>query len=330
MAESNAFFGSDGRLRSGWRVAAYFFAFILVAQLLVGGAVGVGLVAYVVLSGARNVDVEQLIHRYEIGMVVAVITLPLLLGLNWLFTRFLDKQTFRSNGLWWDARTLPDLGIGLGFGAGLVALMAVACLIPGWCAFGSPPGLGGMVKGTAIVIFMILGFGAAALNEELIFRGYIQRNLEEGVGPIGAILISGVLFSVVHGLNPNITWLGAVNLFIAGIVLGVVFLRFRSIWAVWTMHFAWNFTMGPVLGVPVSGLVTPSALKVEAGANELTLVSGGAFGFEGGLAATAAMVLFTTLLLIWKGRPARPPEFHPAYLRKMAALEEIPESRPPR
>ncbi len=124
-------------------------------------------------------------------------------------------------------------------------------------------GEGSALKLGFTVAFMFVGFAVAALNEEIIFRGYVQRALDEGVGAVYAIVVSSVMFAIVHCRNPNVTLLAIVNLFLAGVLLGMVYHRFRSIWAVWAMHFAWNFTMAPMLGVPVSGLDTPSVMKVE-------------------------------------------------------------------
>jgi CAAX protease family protein len=312
MRQPRVFTDSDGRLRSGWRVAAYmagFIGVIGVIQRSVGTVMGA-------ISGV-----------WIVGLVAAIVALPLLLAMTWIFMRFIDRRTFRSAGFWWDRTSVPDLLLGLLLGAGLVGAMCVICLGGGWYSLTKVDGEGSALKLSLTVIFMFVGFAVAALNEEIIFRGYVQRTLEEGVGAVYAILISGVMFAIVHALNPGATLLAIVNIFLAGVLLGMVYHRFRSIWAVWAMHFAWNFTMAPVLGVPVSGFNTPSVMKLKLTEAVLLetpdwwLVTGGPFGFEGGLASTGVMVVFISALAVWKGRAARPPEPHPAYVARLRDVE---------
>jgi len=325
MHHPTAFTGGDGRLRPGWRAAAYMAGFIAVTQLLVGIPVGVVGGLYVAIRDGRfeRAALEAILGRYEVGLVVAIAAFPLLLVMTWLFMRFVDKRTFRSVGFWWDRASIPDLLLGLLLGAGLVGAMCAICLGGGWYSAARVSSEGSALKLGAAVLFMFVGFAIAALNEEIIFRGYVQRTLDEGVGAVYAILISSVMFAIVHALNPNVTLLAVVNLFLAGVLLGTVYHRFRSIWAAWAMHFAWNFTMAPVLGVPVSGLGTPSLMKLRLTEAVLLetpdwwLVTGGPFGFEGGLASTGVMAAFVGALVIWKGRAARPPEPHPGYLAKV-------------
>jgi hypothetical protein len=97
------------------------------------------------------------------------------------------------------------------------------------------------------------------------------------------------------------------------------------------MHFAWNFTMGPVLGVPVSGLTMASIGRMELAdpnvipSSDWWALTGGPFGFEGGLGSTLVMVVFISGLVCWRGRRERPPEIIPRRPKKSA--EPTPEAR---
>ncbi|HZB44358.1 MAG TPA: hypothetical protein VE360_03915, partial [Pyrinomonadaceae bacterium] len=75
--------------------------------------------------------------------------------------------------------------------------------------------------------------------------------------------------------------------------------RTRSLWFAFGLHWSWNWTMGALLGLPVSGIrdITPDPLlrATDAGPAWLT---GGPYGPEGGLAATLALVVST--LFVWK------------------------------
>jgi len=137
---------------------------------------------------------------------------------------------------------------------------------------------------------------AGAMAEELAFRGYPFQRLVEGLGPAGAIIVLSALFGAVHLHNPHVSDNRAVEAFafcntlLIGIVFAIGYLRTRALWFPWGLHFAWNFTMGVIFGIPVSGLTEFSVL-VKARAVGPAWVLGGAYGFEGGLVGTIVILL---------------------------------------
>jgi hypothetical protein len=78
-------------------------------------------------------------------------------------------------------------------------------------------------------------------------------------------------------------------------------LRTRSLWFPLGVHWAWNWMMGAVFGVPVSGIdrLTPNPL-LHAAADHPQWLTGGAYGVEGGAACTLALVI--SILFIWRTR----------------------------
>lgn len=323
-SESSTFVGEDGRVRSGWRVAGFFCAFALLqiaAQIAFLVPLTVGLL---VGGGGRGRQIAgHVVEGPDVHLAAAIVTLPLLMLLVWFFRRYLDKRTFRSLGFWFDPVALWDLFVGLAMGAGLILVAAGIVLWSGLYTWGVPTAVPMPVLVTGEAIFMAIGLLAAALIEEIVCRAYMQRNLTESIGPVGSIAIVSTVFALLHGMNPGVTGLALINLFVAGVLLGLVYHRFRSIWAVWTMHFSWNFTMGTVLGVPVSGMKTARLFEMTLVDQRLLpnpdwwAISGGPFGFEGGLASTLVMVVSIALLWLWKGRPSGPVEVHPQYLWKL-------------
>ena len=76
-------------------------------------------------------------------------------------------------------------------------------------------------KATLIVLAVVM----APLFEEIVFRGIIQKGLiNKGMNPVKAILLSSLVFGVVHG-NPW-QFVGAVLL---GCVLGLVYYKTKSL-----------------------------------------------------------------------------------------------------
>ena len=90
--------------------------------------------------------------------------------------------------------------------------------------------------------------------------------------------------------------LAFVNLFLAGLLLGINYLYTRNLWFSFFFHFSWNFFQGPILGFRVSGLVFPSLLQTETKGD--LFVTGGDFGLEGSILTTVtAFIAF--FLLAW-------------------------------
>ena len=82
-----------------------------------------------------------------------------------------------------------------------------------------------------------------------------------------------------------------------GILLGTVFFAPGGIWAAWGAHLGWNLSLA-ALGAPVSGLpLAIPALEYSPGGPGW--LSGGAFGPEGGILASVAMIGAIAVAIRW-------------------------------
>jgi uncharacterized protein len=71
---------------------------------------------------------------------------------------------------------------------------------------------------------------AAAIGEELLFRGAIFRISEEWLGTTAALLISAVLFGAAHGFNAGATPMSVVAIALeAGVLLGLAYSASRGL-----------------------------------------------------------------------------------------------------
>lgn len=73
------------------------------------------------------------------------------------------------------------------------------------------------------------------LCEELLFRGYAQRQFERATGPVGGILLSGVIFGAYH-LRPS----QVLPLVVLGVYLAYLTWRTGSLWPAVLVHIAHN------------------------------------------------------------------------------------------
>ena len=86
-------------------------------------------------------------------------------------------------------------------------------------------------------------------SEELVFRGYLLSNFMESMNKYYALLYNSILFALMHSVNPNFNFIDFINLFLAGLLLGLPYVYTKNLWYPMSLHFAWNFFQGPVFGL---------------------------------------------------------------------------------
>jgi hypothetical protein len=177
---------------------------------------------------------------------------------------------------------------GLALGAALFCVVFALLAFAGGARLGPWQGAAGVAPALALAL-------AAAIGEEIIFRGVLFRLVEESAGTTVAVAISAVLFGLVHSLAPGATPVSTLAIALeAGVLLALAFAAARNLWAPIGLHLGWNFTEGGVFGQAVSGGHTHGLF-----ASTLTggpLVTGGAFGPEASLTAMAVSLLASAAL----------------------------------
>ena len=268
--------GPDGRMRLGWRL-------ILFLTLTLSIAVPViFLDGY--LSGTPT----------EIGASVGFLLGSILAGW-WLLTR--DKRGFSALGFYFssDATKESIRGLALGIGIGVVVITAIFLL--GGVRW-TPES--GTISGWLLGAFSALAFFTIpAAMEEALVRGYAFQAVVESWGVGAALTITAIIFGALHYGNPDFGWVPLVNITLAGVLLGVVYLKTLSLWWATGVHLGWNWTLGYLADVPVSGLELMDAPYYEGHPVGPEWLSGGGFGPEASL--IAAVVLLLVSILLWWG-----------------------------
>lgn len=319
---------SERRLRAGWRVGLHFILnfFLLgllntIPMLLVGAWISVtaGLPPYAILEGPKTVPILQEGYRQFPAYLIIRRTLSLALIplLYAIFARLLDRRRLRDYGLrlspaWW-----RDLGFGFVLGGVLMALIFGLQAAFGWVKVtGNLAPLNADTPFWIGLIASLLHYGFVGLSEELFSRGYQLKNLSEGFNlpALGsrkaialAVLISSSFFGVLHAGNPNVTVPSLVNLVLWGVFAGLSVVLTGELGIAIGLHISWNFFQGNIFDFPVSGVNDSlSLLVVEKSGTALW--TGGAFGPEGGLLVTLAILLgmaLTYLYVRWTHGRAR-------------------------
>ncbi len=294
---------TDGTLRAPWRILLFFaLGFVLY--------VAAALAALTVL-GPPGAGKDALFWQ--------AVPLFASLGAGWILLAAVDRRRPGALGFAWTSRTIREAWAGLLIGGGVIAVAIGAQTALGWVTFSADDGTAGLYVRT--LLFDLAAFSVAAAFEEAAFRGYPFQVLVQAIGPLTATLLASAAFALAHVWNPNVNVFGLVNIFLAGVMLSAAYLRTRSLWFATAVHVGWNWTMASVFALPVSGLSffdTPLYDAVETGPDWIT---GGTFGPEGGIAATAALALALLAVLRLPGLDEAPEmrELAPLVDRKAAA-----------
>ncbi|MDD4968009.1 MAG: type II CAAX endopeptidase family protein [Paludibacter sp.] len=209
-------------------------------------------------------------------------------GIVWLFTTKLDKKSFVSIGF---EKVLVGKDILMGLMIGfLIMLSGFSILI-----FTQQLQFVAFKPDFINILYSIGLFIFVAVAEEVFTRGYILRNLAISFNKYVALIISALVFCVMHLANPNITLISLLILFLSGLVLGLSYLFTKNLWFPIALHFSWNFFQGTVFGFNVSGMKIYRLIETK-----YTLANswnGGLFGFEGSI--LAVLFLIPAIVLIY-------------------------------
>lgn len=290
MNNSDFLYNEFGRLRSGWRFIIFTVIFSVISTLI-------GFITF--LTTIKLTQDQQASFLFTpLGMFITSITsLFTATFLGWMCGKYLEELPFKALGWVFNRTWLKDYLLGMLLGIITISI-AVGITLPTGEITLAPnleSGLSAISK-TFLTSFCV--FFVAAAFEEALFRGYILQTLSRANLALLGLLLTSLPFALVHLGNPNANIISTVNTALAGIWLGIAYLKTRSLWLAFGLHLAWNWWQGAFFGIKVSGIgqLTPHPLFIPTrqGADWLT---GGEYGIEGGIACTIALVIST--ILIW-------------------------------
>ena len=266
-------------IKQGWIRALLLF----IAYLVISVSLSVVISLYSTEKIGQNIDTISY-SWISVSSVLSIIAV-------FIFRQYVDRRSFFSIGLSF-SNFFPGGVIGFFLGLALICLGGLIIYL-----------LGGLQWNDILFtnqIFSSLGLLLlVAFSEELVFRGYILRNLMKSFNRWLSLAISAFLFALVHVMNPGIPVLGVINVILGGLVLGITFMHTRNLWMPVLFHFSWNFFQGPVMGFPVSGLPFQAVFSTTLSGDDI--ITGGNFGLEGSVICTA-LLLLTFLVLFFSKR----------------------------
>ena len=270
------------RIKYGWLRAVLFFIsfFIFIAVFdLIGIAIISSISEY---SFEEYIADTKLLMENKMMMLMMVSQLFGTLFTVWLFQKFVNREPFTSIGLEFSGYK-DDFVSGLFLGVGLIVLGFGTLYIFNFLSVAS-------IQFSLIdQLFYLSLFAVVSLNEEIAIRGYILQNLSRSFNKYIALVLSSLVFMIMHIGNPNMSAVPLFNLFLAGLLLGVYCIHKNNLWFPIGAHITWNYFQGPVLGFEVSGNDVDSIFIQSLNGSEL--ITGGEFGFEGSIILTTFMII---------------------------------------
>jgi len=279
------FLNQYSRLRSGWRVMVFiavFLAAIIACDLLL-----------------FRVNLSSIPHGdFILEVVRRALLLTSALAAGYVCCRFLESLPWRSLGLTLHQGWFRDFAIGTVVGAISLTIAVLVATAAGGLRFtltsNDAMALTTRSLGTSAVLFVV-----AALAEEAMFRGYALQTFTRAHLAALGIFLTSVPFGLVHLWNPNVVrGITFANTALAGIWLAIAYMRTRSLWLPLGVHWSWNWALGSVFGLPVSGMKVVSHTLFQGNDIGPAWLTGGSYGIEGGAACTLALVLSS--LFLWR------------------------------
>ena len=188
---------------------------------------------------------SQWLIAFALLLTAALIVLTLVYVLR------IEKRSAASMGLvrggW-----LRQYAVGFALGLGL--LMAAGA-IPMW--------LIGPVEARGFSVMVAVYFTAfivQSASEEIFFRGFLMPSIGTRIGVVWGVLISSFVFALAHIFNPGMTVTGFIAVFFIGLFLALYILRTGSLLGACAVHAAWNFGIGLISVISISGFTIDYAV----------------------------------------------------------------------
>lgn len=231
---------TDRRLALPWRIAI-----VLAGAVVVWGSIIV--LTLVIFNGGLTVE-----SRLFTAIGVGVLAVALIVAAR----RWLDRRPFAGLGLPLSRAAVRPFLVGLlAFSAPSLAGLWIA-VSAGWVSVKTLAPTAEVVGMLALIVFTVLVY--EAVPEELLFRGYVFRNLASAMPPWVAVIVQAALFTLlgtalwVVGSGWGVLAERAGIFFGMGIVLGLIRIESRSVWACVGFHLGFQVVAQTLTGSTVS------------------------------------------------------------------------------
>lgn len=197
----------------------------------------------------------------------------------------------------------PALMLPIGALIGVIGVVASASYawLAGTLTYGpgSTGNVGLLLWGTAVILF-----GAAV--EEIYFRGWLQQVLIRQFGVPIAVLLASLAFATLHVMGGARSPTTLVNLFLGGMLFGLLAARAGGLLGAIAAHFTWNWSEQILFGLDPNPGVGSFGAWLDLDLAGPALWGGSDEGLNASLAMTLTLFALLVPLLILSRSSSRP------------------------
>jgi hypothetical protein len=279
--------------QKGWKYSVYYFLFLFIINELAAKKATIYNFLNIFFSKNKIEPTINILKEYPLGKMYMIksFNLILLLILTYFFTIYINKENFLDLGLR-GKHFLKKITLGFFVGFFLITNLFVFYWI------GNYINVSKFSIDTREFIFSFLFWMMIGIIEELSFRGYLLNNLMQSVNKYISVIIISLIFALLHIGNPNVKFLGIVNLVLFGIFMGLYYIEKKDLWFPIFMHFSWNFFEGTFYGFSVSGMNKfPTFFNIKT-ISKNKLILGGDFGPESSILVFVLLIISIIIMEI--------------------------------
>ncbi|MFF2495560.1 CPBP family intramembrane glutamic endopeptidase [Agromyces sp. NPDC058064] len=298
------------RVTRGWLAYLIALAVLLVVQI---GAISALAIAFPVPAGSPMAQVQE-----AIGDVIAILVIVL-----WVV--LFERRSLATLGLHRPGRGIVNLLVGIAAGIGLVSVPVLALLFTGaYVVVDTPAGTTSGFSALPMVLAMLTLVVVQGGGEEILFRGFLLQNQINKVPAWLAVLLPAFVFTVVHQVLSKP--LPFITIFAYAVFASLIVLRNNSLWGIMGLHAGWNWAMGYLYGIQVSGLPnkTETIVNIAPADAAPEWLTGGSFGTEGSIAAAATILAAAVVAFLALRKRAKAWPENPAPVAPGTPAEAVP------
>ncbi|MFF2387315.1 CPBP family intramembrane glutamic endopeptidase [Agromyces sp. NPDC058104] len=301
-------FVQDGA--TGRRVTPWWLAYLLVFLVLIigvqAGVLAVFASAWPVEHGSPEAQLQDMISFAAAGLALV------------LWVVLFERRRVKTLGFRRPGRGILTLVVGFVTGVVLLSIPALFLwAIGAYESVGAPAGASSGWNALPLLVLLALTFVVQGGTEELLTRGFLLQNGGLKFPGWLAVLLPALLFTLIHGVLVHP--LPFAMIFLFALFASFVVLRQGALWIAIGVHAGWNFAMGNLYGIPVSGLppLSTSAVYLQPVADAPDWLTGGDFGTEASVPAVIVLLIAAAVAFVvfrrWDARrDASLPEAAPA------------------